>query len=139
MIKQKILLQVSLVVLSLVPCLPAQAAQATADDSSPVVQVSRDESGRVHRRMIVNADGSRHVTATEYWPHGSVASRTVDEDVDRTGRPTARTVQQFDQRGRLLERRAASMDAAGRERGTRTLYTYGAQGRVSESTSPLER
>lgn len=116
--------------------LPAVAADRNA---SPRIVVSRDASGRVQKRVVLNTDGSRHVTATEYWPYSSVASHTVDEDIDRAGRPTARTVQEFDQRGRLRERRAVSIDAAGRESGTRTRYTYDAHGRVDGRTSPVER
>lgn len=118
---------------------PALAAGG-ADDSSPTpVLVTRDESGHVQRRVALLPDGSRHTTAASYWPHTDVVRRTIDEDLDRTGRPTGRTVQEFDSRGRLLESRAVTIDATGRESGTRTRFTYGPRGRVGQSTTRLER
>ena len=104
-----------------------------------VVLLSRDVSGRVQSRRVLSADGSRVATATEYWPHTDVARRSVEEAVDPAGRPTRRTVQEFDQRGRLLERRAVSIDTAGKERGSRTRYNYDARGQRSATTSPVER
>jgi hypothetical protein len=112
-------------------------AELTHDAAGRRVLVSRDSLGRVQRRIILNADGSQHTTASEFWPHGNVARRVVDEDRDGTGRPTGRTLQRFDARGRILERRAVVIDAAGQERGTHTRYSYDAGGRSSQTTSPV--
>ena len=117
-----------------------RAAYAGEDAAGHDVLVSRDASGRVQSRTILNADGSRHVVSNQYWAESQVVRLSVEEDLDRTGRPTRRSIQEFDDRGRPLERRTVSIDATGKEHGiSRTRFTYDAQGRSSETTSPLGR
>jgi hypothetical protein len=125
--------------LSALTFLPTLRAEVTEDEQGRPVIVSRDAAGRVCSRTVIEADGSRHVTTTEYWPASKVARRTVDEDRDPAGRATKRTVARFDDWGRVLERRSVTIDAAGKRRGTRTLYSYDAEGRAREATSPLGR
>jgi YD repeat-containing protein len=114
-------------------------AEKTRDESGRVVLVDRDASGRELRRTVLGDDGSRQVTSREYWTGQKTVKRSVEETRDRSGRPTARTTETFDLRGRLLERHAVSIDAAGRERGTRTTYAYDAAGERRESTTPVGR
>jgi hypothetical protein len=63
----------------------------------------------------------------------------VEQDLDRAGRATRRIVQEFDAQGRPISRRAVSIDAAGKETGTVTRYTYDARGGASETATPVER
>jgi YD repeat-containing protein len=137
MVIKRILLCACASLLSALTFLPAAQAEVTQDEEGRVELVNRDASGRVQSRTVLEADGARHTTATEYWPKSKVAKRTVEEDLDPAGHPTSRVVSAFDSRGRVLERRAVSIDAAGRERGTRTHFAYDAQGRVRKSTSPI--
>ena len=117
----------------------ALQAEVTKDASGRPVLESRDASGRVLSRIVLEADGSRHVTSTEYWPESQVARRTVDENADGTGRVTKRVTQEFDEGGRLQERKDVAVDAAGKQQGTRTRYSYDAKGARTETTLPLER
>jgi YD repeat-containing protein len=114
-------------------------AEVTKDSSGQIVFLARDASGRVQRQVTVNADGSRHLTSTQYWLQARVARRTVDEDLDLSGRTIQRIVQEFDSRGRSIERCTVSIDAAGKKHGTLTRYTYDTGGHASEATSPLGR
>jgi hypothetical protein len=125
--------------LVLVPALWTSAvyAQAGKDASGRPVLVTKDASGRIQSRTVLNADGSRHVTSNEYWPESTVARHTVDQDIDASGRTTRRLVQEFDDHGRVLEKRDLNVDAAGKERGTRTRYSYDPQGQRRETSSPL--
>jgi len=118
---------------------PSLHAEVTADPSGHTVFVSRDTSSRVVRETVLKGDGSRHSTFNQYWPQSEVKRRTADEDTDRSGRPIQRVFQDFDVRGRLIERRAVTIDSTGHQTGTRTHYSYDAQGRVHETTSPLTR
>jgi YD repeat-containing protein len=124
---------------ALVLVTPDSRAQTTTDASGQVVLQARDASGCEPMHVVVNADGSRHVTSTECWPQARVPRRTVQEDRDRAGRPTGRIVQEFDAQGRAISRRTVSIDATGKERGTLTRYTYDARGRASETAFPVGR
>jgi YD repeat-containing protein len=126
-------------VLAMLAFVPALRAEVTEDEQGRVVLVNHDSSGRVCSRTVLEADGARHTTATEYWPKSQVAKRTAEEDRDAAGRPVKRTTSLFDRQGRVRERSAVSIDATGRQRGTRTLFSYDAQGRPHETTSPLQR
>jgi hypothetical protein len=125
--------------LSALTFLPAAQAEVTQDEQGRAVLVSRDASGRVCRRAVLEADGSRHTTATQYWPKSKTAKRTVEEDLDPAGRPTSRVVSVFDDQGRVLDRRTVSINAAGRQRGTLTLFSYDSKGRARRMTSPIVR
>ncbi len=136
---KSMLLRAGLSLLVIGGCVSNIRAEVTTDAEGRKVLVSRDASGRVLTRAILSEDGSRHLAATEYWPQSKVAKRTVEEDQDRAGRATKRTVRHFDQQGRLRESRAVSIDVAGNERGTRTRYAYDAQGRAHKMTSRVGR
>ena len=118
---------------------PSGRAEVTQDDQGRTVLVARDASGRVTHRSVLEADGSRHETRTQYWPTGTAAKRTVEEDRDASGRPTKRTDSRYDASGRVLETTAVTVDPSGKERGTRTRYSYGAQGEAHPTTSRVER
>jgi len=118
---------------------PSSRAEVTQDEQGRTVLVARDASGRVTHRSVVEADGSRHVTRTQYWPTGAAAKRTVDEELDASGRPTKRTDSRYDTGGRVLETTAVTIDGGGKERGTRTRYSYGPQGEAHPTTSRVER
>jgi YD repeat-containing protein len=130
---------VSSALLALSLCVPGVQAAQAKDESGRAVLVSRNPSGRIRNRTVLNGDGSRHVTATEYWPQTGLVRRTTDEDVDRRGRPTGRTSREFDVRGRLRVRQTVSIDASGHEHATVTRISYDAQGRGTETTSAVER
>ena len=134
-----ILLRSGLALLATACCLRIAQAEVTTDADGRTVLVGRDAAGRVLSRTVVNDDGSRHITASEYWAKSQVVKRRVDEDLDRTGRATKRVVREFDARGRVRESRAVSIDAAGKERGTRTRYSYDAKGQCHKTTSRVER
>ena len=119
--------------------LPVVRAEVAQDEQGRTVLVSSDSAGRVTNRTVLEADGSRHVTATEYWEKGKVARRMVDEDRDPDGRATRRTLSTFDNRGRVIESSAVTIDAAGQERGTRTRYSYDVEGQPSKTTSRIGR
>ena len=132
-------LQLGLVVLAALLWAAPVRAQATRDAEGRTVRVTKDSAGRVQSRTVLNADGSRHITSHEYWPESTVARHTLDQDVDAAGRQTRRVAQEFDDHGRVLERRELNVDPAGKERGTRTRYSYDPQGQRHEETSPLKQ
>jgi hypothetical protein len=134
-----ILLRAGLALLATVCCLRIARAEVRTNADGRTALVSRDATGRVLSRTVMNDDGSRHTTATEYWAKSQVVKRSVDEDLDRSGRPTKRVVREYDDRGRVRESRAVSIDDAGKERGTRTRYGYDAEGRSHKTTSQVER
>jgi YD repeat-containing protein len=118
---------------------PASRAETTTEASGQVALVARAAAGCEPMHAVVNADGTRQVTSTECWPQSRVPRRTVKEDRNQAGRPTGRIVQEFDARGRAISRRAVSIDAAGKESGTLTRYTYDSRGGAVEATSPVGR
>lgn len=117
--------------------LPLQSL-AGQNAGAPAARASRDASGRAQRRVVPNADGSRRVTFIEYWPGGALPRRIFDLELGREGRPKARTLRAFDDRGRLLERREVVIGEGGVERGTGTRYVRELSGRTREVSWPIE-
>ena len=119
--------------------LPWTATAATQSGSEGGGLVARDASGRVLSRTELLSDGKRRVTHNEYWPQSQTLRRSLAEDSDPSGRVVGKTTQEFDERGRPLDRRTVTIDTAGREHGTRTHYTYDPQGHSRETTAPVGR
>jgi hypothetical protein len=125
--------------LSLVLAWLLSAAAAQPQDQALQVREARDQTGRVQSRLELRADGSLHSAAHEYWPDSGVTRRTRDVERDRHGRTTGQLLQEFDERGRLLERIELTYDAVGRPVGQRTRYSYAADGRRIETSGPFVR
>ena len=120
-------------------CSSFARAQDKVVPSGDRVLETRDASGRVRERNLIRADGSRQRTSTQYWALGNLPRRTVGESFDQTGRATARTVEEFDSRGRVLARRSVSIGAGGKESGTQARYGYDSSGHRSETITELGR
>lgn len=110
---------------------------AGAATAAPAEQVTKDAKGRVTSRTQENADRSSHRTSIVYGSDSARPSVVVDEDLDPLRRPTRRVEQRFDEQGRLHEKVDVTIDAAGKERGTRTTYRYDASGQRLEEATPI--
>lgn len=99
-------------------------------------------------RVLVDASG-REVLRTRTWPDGStetsrltwtgpVKRASVTERRDATGRLVHREQERFDDHGRLAERVAIDVDAAGHEQGWRKVYSYDPAGQAKERTAVIK-
>jgi hypothetical protein len=109
----------------------AEAAPASAE------QVTKDAKGRVVFRTTQNADRSSHRSSIQYGSDSERPARVVDEDVDPSGRPTRRVEQKFDEQGRLSEKLEVTFDVSGKQRGSRTRYSYDASGQRRDEAIPV--
>jgi hypothetical protein len=105
--------------------------------AAPADQITKDARGRVISRMKQNADGSSHRTSIEYGSDSEKPALVVDEDLDPRNRPTRRVEQRFDDQGRLRAKLEVTIDAAGKERGTRTRYWYDPSGQRFDEATPV--